>query len=262
MIRYLRTLRLFWGASLAAEMEYRSNFIFAATSSTFALAGSMFVLWGLMRSGYELGGWGFYQALVVVGIYTILDGFSQTLLAPNRQQVTEMVREGTLDFVLIKPIDAQFWLSLRKLSLWGIPNLVLGLGLTIFAGLKAEPSATVFGFLMMLPTIAVGLTILYALGYILSTLTIWFTKLYNITIAMQSLLEAGRYPIPAYPHAYRVFFTFVLPVAFMTTVPAQSLLGEAKATWLLASFFTAIVTLFIARRFWLFALRFYTSASS
>jgi len=116
--------------------------------------------------------------------------------------------------------------------------------------------------LLMVPTIMIGLVILYAIGYMLTTLTIWFTKLSNITIAMQSLLEAGRYPIGAYPPAYRVFFTFILPVAFMTTIPAQTLLGQASMTWLAASAATAVVTLILARAFWRFALRFYTSASS
>lgn len=262
MNRYLRTLRLFWSASLAAEMEYRSNFVFAAMSSLASLAGTLFVLWSLMRSGYTMNGWPFDRALVVVGVYTVLDGITQTLLSPNRQQVSELVRDGTLDFILLKPMDSQFWLSTRKLSVWGLPNIVLGFALIVFAGLRLEPAATVADFALLLPPLFVGLAILYALGYLLSTLTIWFTKLYNITIAMQALLEAGRYPIPAYPTAHRIFFTFILPVAFMTTVPAQALMGEAAWTALGAAIATAAVLFILSRLFWRYALRYYTSASS
>lgn len=281
-MRYLHTLKLFWSTSIAAEMEYRANFVLAALQSIIALAGAIFVLWSLFRTGYEMGGWTWPQALLVVAAYTVLDGFQATVLAPNREQVGEMVREGSLDFVLLKPIDSQFWISTRKLRIWGVPNLLLGIALAVFAitrlspetskaagwhpAVEASTPAYLLDITLALSRFAlpmlVGLIILYALGYILSTVTIWFVKMNNITNAMQALLEAGRYPVSAYPHAYRVFFTFILPVAFMTTVPAQFVLGQAGLPTLAIALLIALTLLLIARAFWQFALRHYTSASS
>ncbi|MEL7087000.1 MAG: ABC-2 family transporter protein, partial [Planctomycetota bacterium] len=82
MTRYLQTLKLFWSTSVAAEMEYRANFVLAALQSLGALGGAVFVLWSLFRTGYELGGWTWPQALLVVAAYTVLDGFQATVLAP------------------------------------------------------------------------------------------------------------------------------------------------------------------------------------
>lgn len=263
MRRYGNTLMRFWSTAMAAEMEYRANFVLAALSSAMSLAGALFVLWTLFRTGYQLGGWSWPEAMLVVAAYTILDGFQTTFLAPNRQQLTEAVREGTLDFVLIKPIDTQFWLSARQVRLWGVPNLLLGVGLLLFGWAHLEPGrAPAWGLLAFVPAMAVGLTILYALGYILSTVTIWFVKMDNITVAMQSLLEAGRYPVAAYPAAYRVFFTFLLPVAFMTTVPAELVTGRAGWAALGGGALAAVALLLFARWFWIKALRSYTSASS
>ncbi len=263
MNRYLHTLYTFWSSAISAEMEYRANFGLAAFGSVVTLGGAFFALWALLRTDYAMNGWSFEQALIVMGIYTMLDGLQQTVLAPNRQQISEFVREGTLDFVLIKPIDAQFWLSARKLSVWGLPNLVLGMGLIIYiASFRLDPPAGPVAYLRLIPPLIAGITIYYALGYLLSTLTIWFTKLSNVTHAMHALLEAGRYPVAAYPPAYRVFFTFVLPVAFMTTIPADALLGRGSVAWVLGGMAVAVALLIIARLFWLFALRFYTSASS
>ena len=263
MKRYFKTLYTFWSSSVSAEMEYRANFALAAVSSAASLGGALFALWALLRTEYTMNGWSFDQALIVVGIYTMLDGLQQTLLAPNRQQISEFVRNGTLDFVLLKPIDSQFWISARKVSIWGVPNVLLGMGLIIFVGsFRLEPAVPPTNYLLMLAPLAAGITIYYALGYLLSTLTIWFTKISNVTHAMHALLEAGRYPIAAYPGAYRVFFTFVLPVAFMTTVPADVLLGRGEFTWVLGGLAIAGVLLIAARLFWRYALRFYTSASS
>lgn len=263
MRRCLQILGCFWGTAIAAEMEYRANFVLSALGSLIILGGALFTLLLFYGTGYTMGGWSLHQAMMVVACYTILDGFQQALLAPNRTQITELVRQGKLDFVLLKPLDSQFYLSLRRLSLWGLPNILLGLGLLILAIRQMEAPITLAGVALGLVALLLALLILYALGYLLSTLTIWLVKMDNITFAMQALLEAGRYPVPAYPMAYRVFFTVVVPVAFMTSVPAQSFFAPGQAVgWVLGSAGVAGALLWGAWAFWRFALRSYTSASS
>lgn len=263
MLRHLRTISLFWSTSVNAELEYRSNFALACVTGVMTLAGSVFTLSILFQHNYQMGNWTWPQALIVMGVYTILDGFQQTFLAPNRTRIGEFVREGTLDFVLIKPIDSQFWLTFNKLSIWGLPNMVLGLAMVLYAGRRVLPALGPLDYIIGVVPLLLGIVVLYSLGFFLSTLTIWFIKLNNITFAMAALLEAGRYPIPAYPFVWRAAFTFVIPVAFMTTVPAKTLLGMPDhVPWLVAAFVVAGVMLLISRWFWRFALRSYTSASS
>ncbi len=262
MTRYLNAIRIFWSASISAEMEYRANFLMATLSSVMTLAGTMFMLYLFYRTGYELGGWPWRDALVVVGVFTFLEGMQSTFMTPNRTRVTEHVREGTLDFVLLKPIDSQFWLSVRTISPWGIPNILLGLGVVVYAALTRDRLPGILDLLPAAATLIFAVLMLYSLGYLLSTFSIWYVKLYNITMAMQTLVETGRYPITAYPAAYQVFFTFVLPVAFMTTVPAQFITGQGTAGWLLGAALVAAVLLILSIAFWRFALRYYTSASS
>ena len=67
---------------------------------------------------------------------------------------------------------------------------------------------------------------LYSLWFLIATTSIWFVKIYNVTEVLRGLLEAGRFPVWSYPALYRVFFTFVVPVAFLTTVPAEAALGR------------------------------------
>jgi len=93
-------------------------------------------------------------------------------------------------------------------------------------------------------------------------MSIWFVKIYNVTEVLRGLLEAGRYPMVAYPMSFRVFFTFVVPVAFLTTIPAEVILGRGEWGWLIAAGILAIALFYLSAGFWRFALRFYTSASS
>ncbi|MBD1213671.1 MAG: ABC-2 family transporter protein, partial [Dolichospermum circinale Clear-D4] len=253
MQRYLKVLRLFWTAAIAAEMEYRINFIIAALSSLGNLVGSIFGLFLFYRTGYTFTGWSWEAALVVLGVFTLLQGFSATFLSPNLNRIVRHVQEGTLDFVLLKPIRSQFWLSCHTFSLWGIPDLIFGLLIIGYAGTKL--GLGIDRYLLTLWPLFCGLVILYSLWFILGATSIWFVKIYNITEVLKGFLEAGRYPITGYPAVYRFFFTFVLPVSFLTTIPAQSMLGEIEFTSLLSAGLLAFVLFFISTQFWRFALR-------
>ncbi len=260
MKRYFRVLWLFWQVAIAAELEYRINFVVAIISSVGGLVGSLFGLFLFYRTDYTFQGWSWEQALVVLGIFTILQGISATFLVPNLNKIVSHVQEGTLDFVLLKPISSQFWLSAHTVSPWGLPDLIFGLVIVFYAGgrLAFPPTA----YLAMLPPLALGIVSLYSLWFILAATSIWFVKVYNVTEVLKSLLEAGRFPVEGYPAAYRVFFTFIIPVAFLTTVPAQVMMGRIDHTWLLGSALLAAGLFQTSRWFWQFALRFYTSASS
>ncbi|WP_310482733.1 ABC transporter permease [Chamaesiphon sp. VAR_48_metabat_403] len=260
MSRYLNIIKIFWKTAISAELEYRLNFVFAALSSLGGLAGSLFSLFLFYRKDYNFQGWKWQEALIVVGIFTFLEGFSSTFLASNLNRIVKHVQDGTLDFVLLKPINSQFWLSFHSFSLWGLPDLLFGLAIIVYAGslLGIGVSAYLFAAVPLL----FGVVIMYSLWFMLGATSIWFTKIYNITEVLRGLLAAGRFPIGAYPAAYRFFFTFVVPVTFLTTVPAQTLLGRADPAWIVSGGCLAVVLLILSNRVWRFALRFYTSASS
>lgn len=260
MQRYLRVLKLFWSTAIAAELEYRVNFVLAALSSLGNLAGSMFGLSLFYSNGYTFEGWKWEEALVVLGVFTILQGFSSTFLVPNLNRIVDQVQQGTLDFVLLKPISSQFWLSTRALSPWGLPDLVFGGVLIGYAGARLGLRINDY-FLSAMPLLF-GFAILYSLWFMLGATSIWFVKIYNVTEVLRGFLEAGRYPMVAYPAAYRFFFTFVVPVAFLTTIPAEAMLGRVEVGWMVSAGILALALLFASRVFWRFALRFYTSASS
>lgn len=260
MQRYLKVLRLFWSAAIAAEMEYRLNFLIATLSSLGNLAGSLFGLFLFYRTGYTFTGWSWEAALIVLGIFTLLQGFSATFLAPNLNKIVNHVQQGTLDFVLLKPIRSQFWLSTHTISPWGVPDLIFGAVIIGYAGKRLGLSMA--NYLPAILPLLCGVIILYSLWFMLGATSIWFVKIYNATEVLRGLLEAGRYPMIAYPAAYRFFFTFVVPVTFLTTVPAEVMLGRVQLPWLIGALVLAVALFWAASWFWRFALRFYTSASS
>ena len=256
----LRAIAIFWRASVATELEYRVNFLLSALTAVGGLIGGVFSVSLFYRSEATFGGWSFDHALVVLGVFTLLTGVSSTLLVPNLSKIVDHVETGTLDFILLKPIDSQLHVSLRVFSLWGLPDVVLGAGL-IGYGMRTTPLtwSAVLGFASALMCAAL---LLYGLWFLLASTSIWFVRINNAAEVLRGLLDAGRFPITAYPAQVRMLFTFVVPVAFMTTTPAEILTGQRGVENLRWAAIAAAVAFLVSRWVWRLALRSYTSASS
>jgi viologen exporter family transport system permease protein len=97
---------------------------------------------------------------------------------------------------------------------------------------------------------------------ILATLAFWFVRVENILEVFQSMYEAGRWPVSLYPGWLRFALTFVVPVAFATTVPAEALTGRLTVATLLGAGALAVGMLVASRGFWTLGLRRYSGSSA
>ena len=259
--RYGRLARVFAGASISAQLEYRANFVISLLNALLTAGGALFGLFVLYGDGQPLGGWTYREATVVVGLYTFVQGYIGALLQPNLNLIGETIRLGTMDFTLLKPIDAQFLVSTRNVNIFRLTDVVIGLGVTIWAatGLAGTTALGLLGGALLIIT---ALLIVYAVWFMLTTTAFWFVKIANLTDLFSSLFRAGQMPVSAFSGWVRVLFTFLVPVAFITTVPAEAVIGRANAAGILGAVVIAAVLLIAARLFWRYAVSTYTSASS
>jgi len=108
--KYLKVYKKFLHTSLASELEYKTNILVDFITAILSLIGSIFLLSIFFQNNGVIGGWEFKEALIIQGIYTILNGITNTWFNPNLTEIVKHIREGTLDFVLLKPIDSQFFI--------------------------------------------------------------------------------------------------------------------------------------------------------
>jgi ABC-2 type transport system permease protein len=255
-----RVLKRFWFTSLASEMEYRANFVTASLYALGQMAGTLLTINILYSKNYRFAGWSRDESYLVVALFSLLDGITSSALSPNLSRIVQHVQRGTMDFILLKPLDAQMQLSTRNLTPWGFPNMVFAVALVAYAG----PRIPLAWYAYPLGVVSVGLSILilYSLWFMVAATTIWFTKIWNATEVLRSFTEAGKYPVTAYHPAVGFFLTFILPIAFLTTIPAELMRHPEAPRFLLIEALLAAGLLIISRLFWKWALRFYTSASS
>ncbi len=261
-MRYSRLIAIFMGASLSTQLEYRANFVVNLIETVLRVGGSLLGLSILIGTSRSLGGWSLLEAAVVLGIFTFFDGLMSMALAPNLNRIAEGVRTGTMDFTLLKPIDAQFLVSFRNINLLRFPDVLLGIAIVIWALLQLEPRVSLGNLCIGILLLLSAYLMVYSIWFALSTTAFWFVRVENITELFWGFYRAGQFPVTVFPGWMSIFFTFVIPIAFITTVPAQALVGKLETNSVWISLALAVVFFAASRWFWRFALRSYTSASS
>ncbi len=261
-MNYLRLLIAFFWVGVAGEVAYRVNFFFQLFQSLISLGVAVTGLSVVFSYTDTLGGWGQDEILALVGVYLLVGGIIGLVIQPGMQQFIESVRDGTLDFTLTKPEDAQLLVSIRRINIWSLIDIILGLGVLVFALVRLGQKVgggEAAEFLLML---AAGAIIIYSFFLILATLSFWFVRVENFLTIFQSMYEAGRWPVSLYPGWLRYGLTFVVPVAFATTVPVEALTGRLTWVTLLVAIALAAALFTVSRFFWQVGLRHYSGTSA
>ncbi|MGO8670845.1 MAG: ABC transporter permease [Capsulimonadaceae bacterium] len=266
MKRHLRLYRAFWRNCLRQAVEFRVNF----WSNVLSNIGWLFSLVLFMKLIYlntqSVAGWSEGEMFVLIGTYSTLRGVTDTLFYSNLANLPDQMRRGTLDFVLLRPVNSQFYMSLRYVALDNIGQFAGAVAILAY-GVSRVPHAFtaahvgLFLFLMLCAVI-----LFYSISLIVMTLSFWLIRLENLFVALDTTFSLARTPIDvfrAFGRGPQFVLTYILPVAFLAAMPVKALFGRASPApvagiaVLLASLFFSISV-----AFWRFATRSYASASS
>ncbi len=256
---------LFWlqvRTSLVTGMQYRWEFIVDGAMSIFWAAMALLPLWVLGAQRQELAGWRYPEMVVVVGWFTILKGLLDGAVNPSLLAVVDHIRQGTLDFVLIKPADAQFLVSTAKFDPWKMVDAPAGVGVIAYGFVLLGRAPSVVHVLAALGCLVAAAFVLYALWLLVVSAAFWVVRLDNLAFLFMSIFDFARWPVSIFRGVLRALFTFIIPLALMTTFPSLAVLGKLSPTLAGGAFLGAAIFMMLARVVWNFAIRRYTSASS
>jgi ABC-2 type transport system permease protein len=259
--RYARILAICWRAAVAQQLEYRADLVAKTLMSAFWLVWAAVGVSVFFRFTGDVAGWSYPEVLVVVGLFFAVNGFRQAVLEPNLGLMREYVRRGTLDHVLTQPVHSQVLVSLRHVDMHNLADPVLGLGL-VTVGLALHGQPVTVGALAAFALLgAAALALLYALVLALMALSVLLVGADELDTVSFSVVELSRFPVEAYRQPLSTLLV-VVPVAFLTTVPAQALLGRLDPVMLLVAPAVAAVAVTAASLAWRRVLRGYTGASA
>ena len=260
MRRYVRLFAIQLKSAALLSLQYRLDFFFQVLMSVFWTATALVPLWVLFSMRTGVAGWSAHEALIVAGFFIALKGVLQGAIQPSLTNVVEHIRKGTLDFLLLKPVDAQFLLSTSKLELAHTIDLIAGFALAGWALAASGHRPSLQSVLLALLILLSAVAILYAIWVLVVSLAFKVVKIDNLSYLIVSTFDAARWPSSVFRGALAFVFTFIVPLSLMTTYPALALLGRIEPIQVVTSVLVALGFLLGARRVWLRSVRSYTGA--
>lgn len=247
--------------AVLVEVQYRVNFFVQLLQSAIAVGTALAVLALVFGYAGDVGGWSRDELLVLLGLHVLLGGVIQTFVQPNMTRLMTDIREGTLDFALLKPVDSQFLVSVREVSVWQLTDVAVGAGIVAF-GVARVGAVTPAGALGFAAAMLCGVVLVYCTWLVVTVGAFWLVNMDFVVELFEGVYQAGRWPVTIYPGWLRAGLTVLVPLAFAVTVPAEALTGRLTGTTLATAAGFTLLVVVLTRLWWRRGIRRYDGASA
>ena len=258
----LKLLSAFLKVNIQMSLAYRADTVVNILLNLMWLGWELLSLSIIFNNTETIAGWGFGELIALLGVFRLVHTLMIALIWPNTEKFNQSIRDGSMDYTLLQPINSMFLITFSRITVWRAWDLILAIVLIsvgINIGGDVVTASQILTFILL--TVS-GAVIIYSLWIVLISLTFWFTKFDNNVTILQALLDAGRYPVTVYPVWLQILVTFVIPIAVATTIPLQGLRGELTLLRVAMFFTIGVISFLVASRIWKAGLKQYSGASS
>ncbi len=244
------------------ELQYRVNFFIQLFQSVVAVGTGLIGLSLVFGQVTNLAGWSRPELLAVMGVHILMGGVIRSAIQPNMERLMNDVLNGTLDFALTKPADAQALVSVREFRFWQLTDVVVGLVIIVVTVNQLSTAVEAVQVILFIAALLLGSIMLYCVWLMVTSIAFWVIRVGDIVELFQGLFAAGRWPVSVYPDWLRTGMTFLVPVAFAVTMPAEAVTNRLTAESVLFAVGLTVFFTLLARGIWLLGLRSYSGASA
>ena len=261
--RYFGLVGTIWKNSLVREMGFKSNFLLWIVVEFLWFALQLGFIAVIYQHTEQISSWTKWEVVLLIGSSQLVQQLFSAIFLSNCTQLSEHIRTGRLDFMLLLPVNTRFLVSFRQVDLGSFVNAFTAIAVVTFAARKLElaPSlAQVAGYLFL---IGCGVLIHYSLVLSLASISFWTVRAQGIVWGYYSFLTIGRWPDAAFQGFFKAFFTLAVPMLLVTNVPAKHLIqrmGRPADVAVLVGLTVGFLAL--SEVVWRSSLKRYASASS
>ncbi len=263
LVRYAGIYAALWKNSVTRETMFKGNFLLWIVVEVSWFALQLAFISVLYLHTENIGTWTKWQVVLLVGTSHFIQQIFQAFFLVNLTNLSELVRNGKLDFLLALPVNTRFVISLRQVDLGAFVNAASAMAVMIYAARQIPISPTLPVLLAFLALCILGIAIHYCLMFMLATVSFWTVRAQGIVWGYYNLFQIARMPDEAFPRGvFKAVFTFALPVLLVSNVPVRLLTERSgPGTWMLVVGM-AVLCAIASGWVWRLSLRRYTSASS
>jgi ABC-2 type transport system permease protein len=258
----MKLLSAFLKVNIQMSLAYRADALVNILLNVMWLGWELLSLSIIFNNTDTIGGWGFSELIALLGVFRLVHTLMIALIWPNTEKFNQSIRDGSMDYTLLQPINSMFLVTFSRITVWRAWDFILAIILIVIGVNLSGGTTTPLQILTFILLTVSGAIIIYSLWIVLIALTFWFTKFDNNVTILQALLDAGRYPVTVYPVWLRILVTFIIPIAVATTIPLQGLRGDLTLGRVLMFVSIGVVSFLIAAQVWKAGLKQYSGASS
>jgi len=260
---YLTIYRLLWRNSVIREMSFKANFILWIFVEMLWFSLQLIFVEVLYSQTDHIASWTKWEVVLLMGASHFIQMLFGAIFLSNFIHLSEEIRSGKMDFMLLLPVNTRFLISLRQVDLGGFVNAATGLGIMAYAAHRLHWSPTIGQALVFVVLCLAGVLIHYSLMTMICSVSFWTVRAQGLVWGYYNLFSLARLPDEAFRGLFKAFFTFAVPMLLVANVPVKWLLARLASPWEMALLLVAsVVTLLVSEMVWRFALKHYTSASS
>ena len=260
--RYLRIYAALWRNSVTREMTFKSNFLLWIIVELLWFALQLGFIGVLYLQTDHIGTWTKWQVVMLIGASHLIQQIFQAFFLINCTNLSELVRTGKLDFLLLLPVNTRFVVSLRQVDLGAFVNALSALGIMVYAGYQLHLAPTVLQVAGFLVLCLAGILIHYSLMFLLASISFWTVRAQGIVWGYYNLFQIARMPDEAFRGWFKAFFTFAIPMLLVSNVPVRVLVNKFSPGYLFLLLAMSVVCWLVSEAGWRASVRRYTSASS
>lgn len=259
--KYIKLFAILMKTSFIADLEYRVNFSMRIFNDIVWYCMQIMAFEVLFNYTPLIGDWDRMQMRVFLGVLFVTDCLYMILIQENSDRFADKVRKGDLDFLLTKPVNAQFLVSFQKVATASFMNLLMAIIFLLYALSQLEGFNwfRLLWFVMIIPT---SFIIIYTSRFFFSCLNLIFVRSDSVQFLWYNCYKMGMRPDSIYFPMVKLFLLTVFPMAFVASVPARMILNPPNPYLIAWSLVIGPLFLYLSHRFWNFCLKYYSSASS
>jgi ABC-2 type transport system permease protein len=261
--RYLGIYAMLWRNSLVREMTFKTNFLLWIVVELCWFAIQLTFINVIYLHTDSIAGWSKWQVILLIGTSHFIQEIFQAFFLINCTNLSELVRTGKLDFLLLLPVNSRFIVSVRQLDLGSFVNAAVALTVMIVAGRQLELTPSLLQLVGFLCLCLAGVLIHYSLMFLLASVSFWTVRAQGIVYAYYNLFNVARLPDAAFHGWFRAVFTFAIPMLLVSNVPVKTLTDRLDSPFEWSILLgMSLACLALSEVGWRFSVRHYTSASS
>jgi ABC-2 type transport system permease protein len=261
--RYLSIYAALWKNSVTREMSFKSNFLLWILVEMLWFGLQLSFIGVLYLHTDHIGTWTKWQVVLLIGASHFIQQLYQAFFLVNCTNLSELVRTGKLDFLLLLPVNTRFVVSLRQVDLGAFVNASSAVALMVYASRQLHLAPTLIQVLGFLALCVTGIAIHYSLMFLLASISFWTVRAQGIVWGYYNLFNIARLPDEAFGGLFKAVFTFALPMLLVSNVPVRLLADKLSSPApILLLLGMSVVCFCFSEWGWRASMRRYTSASS